>query len=107
MTIEIGKVGTLDGEDKSVTITNNDIDVLTDILNHVIESEQDCFTVNLEEGNLDPAFGMTPEDWEKEVDKFFDDGELHYSDVQLEKIATISRGHVYCDAVRLQNRYML
>jgi len=80
--------------------------ILEDLLNNVLESEQDSFTVCLEEGLIDPKDGCG-EEWEEKVDRFFDDESgSYYCDKLLDEIALISKGHIFCDALYLQSKYL-
>ena len=103
-------------KDESIVIASYDVQVWTDILNDVIETNMDCFQLQLDKECTDgPISGVSEKHWDKEVDLYFkmydedinNDADRDALIVQLEKVAMITKGHIVCNAVRLQNNYNL
>jgi hypothetical protein len=89
-----------------LVIEGDDVQVLTELLNYMAETERDMFENNLEDDCVQPLDGVDPDFWEEEVEQYFD--MVHNCDcqelveTQLIRVAEISQGNPFCNVIRLQ-----
>jgi hypothetical protein len=89
-----------------LVIEGDDVQVLTELLNYMAETERDMFENNLEDDCVQPLYGVDPDFWEEEVEQYFD--MVHNCDcqelveTQLIRVAEISQGNPFCNVIRLQ-----
>ena len=92
-------------------VSGDDVERLTGVLNYMAEQEQDDFISWLDMDDAQLAEGVVISEWAEDVNKLFEaDMTKHESDSNyrkfeelVDKLATTSTGHIYCDVVRLQN----
>lgn len=84
------------------------IETIAGILNWIIQTEQEDFATQLDEGGVSPLDENERDKWDEEVDLYLEmAGDSRcgrdLAESQLNTVAEISKGHIYCDAYRLEN----